>query len=133
MDGPKKESKKGFQKNIISNNYEGIVMNNIGVQVKNKPKAECDDVNCPYHGHLKIRGRIFTGNVVSDKMDKSIVVEWEYTKKLQKYQRFMRKKSSVIAHNPSCIHAKKGDIVRIAECKPISKTKTFVVIEKLSD
>jgi small subunit ribosomal protein S17 len=33
------------------------------------------------------------------------------------------------AHNPPCINAKEGDVVKIAECRPLSKTKKFVVIE----
>jgi len=41
----------------------------------------------------------------------------------------MKKRSRVAAHNPVCINAKIGDKVRIAECRPISKTKAFVIIE----
>lgn len=106
-------------------------MKNIGIEVKNPPKEECKDENCPYHGFLKVRGRIFKGNVVSDKMGSTVIVEWSYLKKLPKYKRYMRKKSKVAAHNPPCIKARKGDMVRIAECRPLSKTKYFVVIEKV--
>ena len=35
----------------------------------------------------------------------------------------------MIVYNPQCVDAKKGDIVKIAECRPLSKTKAFVVIE----
>ncbi len=104
---------------------------NIGVPVQNPPKLACSDPNCPYHGHLNIRGRIFEGTVISDKMDKGVVVEWDYLLELRKYKRFMRKKSRVPAHNPPCINARKGNAVRIAECRPLSKTKSFVVIEIL--
>jgi len=38
--------------------------------------------------------------------------------------------SRITAHNPPCIGAKTGDKVKIAECRPISKTKSFVVVEK---
>lgn len=103
----------------------------IGVPVQNPPKLACSDSNCPYHGHLSIRGRIFEGAVISDKMDKGVVVEWNYLMALKKYKRFMRKKSRVPAHNPPCINAHKGNVVRIAECRPLSKTKSFVVIEIL--
>lgn len=101
----------------------------IGVPVSNPPKLACSDPHCPYHGHLSVRGRIFEGNVISDKMDRGIVVEWDYLLELPKYKRFMRKKSRVPAHNPPCINARTGNVVRIAECRPISKTKSFVVIE----
>lgn len=103
----------------------------IGVPVSNPPKLACSDQNCPYHGHLSIRGRIFEGKVISDKMDKGVIVEWDYLLELKKYKRFMRKKSRVPAHNPQCINAHTGNIVRIAECRPLSKTKSFVVIEIL--
>ena len=103
----------------------------IGVPVSNPPKLACSDLNCPYHGHLSIRGRIFEGAVISDKMDKGVIVEWNYLMALPKYKRFMRKKSRVPAHNPLCINAHVGNVVRIAECRPISKTKSFVVIEIL--
>ena len=41
----------------------------------------------------------------------------------------MKKRSKLHAHNPPCIDAKPGDIVTIAECRPISKTKSFVIVE----
>ena len=40
-------------------------------------------------------------------------------------------KTKVVAYNPECIHAREGDIVKIMECRPLSKTKSFVVIEIL--
>lgn len=101
----------------------------IGVPVKNPPTHICSDKNCAYHGQLSVRGRIFEGTVISDKMDKGVVVEWDYLQALPKYKRFMRKKSRVVAHNPPCINAHKDNVVRIAECRPLSKTKSFVVIE----
>jgi small subunit ribosomal protein S17 len=103
---------------------------NIGMDVK-APEEICNDVKCPWHGKLSIRGRIFTGEVVSDKAPKTVVVKWGYHHFISKYERFERRHSSVAAFNPECINAKKGDIVRIAECRPLSKTKTFVVIEKV--
>ncbi|MBN1455027.1 MAG: 30S ribosomal protein S17, partial [Methanomicrobia archaeon] len=41
-----------------------------------------------------------------------------------------KRQSKIHAHNPPCINAKVGDIVKIAECRPLSKTKSFVVVEK---
>ncbi len=108
-----------------------IDVKNTGIPVKNLPSASCEDTNCPYHGKLKLRGRIFAGIVVSDKMDLSATVEWHHTAAMPKYERYMRRKSRVSVHNPKCIKAHKGDKVRIAECRPLSKTKKFVIIEKL--
>ncbi len=48
-----------------------------------------------------------------------------------KYERYEKRTSSYAAHCPPCIEAKLGDKVRIAECRPLSKTISFVTIEKL--
>lgn len=104
---------------------------NIGLEAT-PPKQKCVDEKCPWHGSLPVRGRIFVGTVKSAAATKSAVVAWEYTQYLTKYERFERRHSSVSAYNPSCVAAKKGDLVRIAECRPVSKTKSFVVIEILT-
>jgi small subunit ribosomal protein S17 len=95
-----------------------------------KPNKECDDINCPYHGTLSVRGKTMQGTVMSDKMQKSVVVEIDYTKYFPKYERYARMSSRITAHSPSCIDAHTGDKVTIAECRPISKTKNFVIISK---
>jgi len=101
---------------------------NIGFNVK-PPKQTCNDAKCPFHGQLKIRGRVFSGVVIKADMHKSCTVEWPRTFFVPKYERYERRRTRVHAHNPPCINAKKGDRVIIAECRPISKTKKFVVIE----
>lgn len=103
---------------------------NIGVQV-GKPKRECDDDNCPFHGRLSCRGRVFTGTIISVKMQKTAIVEWERKQFLSKYERYEKRRSRVKAHNPACIGAHDGSIVKIMECKPLSKTKNFVIVEIL--
>jgi small subunit ribosomal protein S17 len=96
-----------------------------------KDTINCTDRNCPTHGSLKTRGQVFEGTVIADKMSKTITVEWPFLKYLQKYQRYLKKRTHVKAHNPPCLSVKTGDKVRIAECRPISKTVKFVVIEVL--
>jgi len=100
----------------------------IGIEAK-KPGKDCKDENCPFHGKLSVRGRIFLGEVTSAKSHKTVTVEWERTKFMPKYERYEKRKSSVRVHNPLCIDAKEGDIVKIMECRPLSKTKNFVVVE----
>jgi small subunit ribosomal protein S17 len=95
-----------------------------------RPESTCEDVNCPFHGTLSVRGRTMDGIVVSDRMQKSVVVRIEYTRYFPKYERYARMNSRITAHNPPCIKASRGDRVKIAECRPISKTKSFVVVEK---
>lgn len=102
---------------------------NIGLETQ-PPKQSCDDECCPYHGNLRVRGRILTGTVVSDKMRKTVTVEREYLHYVKKYMRYEKRRSRILAHNPPCISAKLGDTVKIAECRPIAKNVAFVVIEK---
>lgn len=68
------------------------------------------------------------GKVVSDKMDKTIVVEVEYVKKHRLYKKAMRRTSRFKAHDEenSC---KMGDTVRIEESRPYSKEKTWRLVE----
>ena len=94
-------------------------------------KKQCNDKNCPHHGRLKCRGRTFEGIVISAKMQKTVLVEWLWKKYVPKYERYESKKTKIKAHNPPCINAQEGDIVKIAECRPLSKTKNFVIIESL--
>lgn len=95
------------------------------------PKEKCSDKNCPFHGSLSVRGRIFEGIVTSDKMSKTVTVELEYVRKIPKYERYERRTSKLHAHNPPCINARAGDKVKVMECRRLSKTKSFVVVQKL--
>ncbi|RPJ50503.1 MAG: 30S ribosomal protein S17 [Methanobacteriota archaeon] len=101
---------------------------NIGLDVQT-PLKECNDVDCPFHGTLPVHGQVITGKVVSDRMKETVVVEREYFQYIRKYNRYEKRSSKIHAHSPVCIGAKVGDVVRIAECRPISKTKSFVVVE----
>ncbi|VAW95447.1 SSU ribosomal protein S17p (S11e) [hydrothermal vent metagenome] len=72
--------------------------------------------------------RIVTGRVVSDKMNKGITVLVERRVKHPLYGKFVRKSTKMHAHdeNNEC---KAGDVVSIQECRPISKTKTWRLVE----
>lgn len=100
------------------------------MMVYKEPERECEDINCPFHGTLSLRGRMLEGTVVSDRMLKSVVVSIDYTKYYPKYERYARMHNRITAHNPPCIAARQGEKVKIAECRPLSKTKSFVVVEK---
>ncbi len=88
---------------------------------------ECRDTRCPTHGGLKYRGMQFEGLVVSDKAKRTVIVEVDYTRYVYKYERSLRKRSRIPAHNPECMNVKLNDIVNIAETRRLSKTKSFVV------
>ena len=78
---------------------------------------------------LSTRGRTFTGTVISDKMSKTVTIEWERSKYISKYERYEKRRSRIKAHNPESINAKEGDIVKVEETRPLSKTKNFIVTE----
>ena len=92
----------------------------------------CNDKNCPMHGQIKTRGKTFKGVVISNKAQKSALVEWGRIKKIQKYERYEKLKTKIQVHNPECINAKTGDFVEIKECRPLSKTKKFVITKILN-
>lgn len=101
---------------------------NIGIDIT-PPTKICQDKRCPFHGRLSVRGKILEGVVVSSKAQKTAIVERHYLHYIPKYERYERRHSRIAAYNPTCISAKEGERVRIAECRPLSKTKSFVVIE----
>lgn len=108
--------------------------NSIGIPGVVDPKKECtNDPNCPFHGGLKVRGRIFTGKVVSTKMTNSITVQIDYAMYNSKYQRYERRRSKKSVHCSPCIEVKPGDKVKFMQCRQLSKTISSVVIQKIAD
>ena len=106
-------------------------MRDIGVSIS-FPQRECDDPNCPFHSVLSVRGRIVEGVVVRDHMENTVIVRRDYHNYVPKYKRYERRHSHIAAHNPPCISAGIGEKVKIMECRPLSKSVSFVVIEKKS-
>ena len=104
-------------------------MRSIGLDVK-PPRRVCSDPLCPFHGGLKVRGKLIPGRAVSLKAKGMAVVEREYLHYVKKYMRYEKRKSKIHAHLPPCLDVDEGDIVTIAECRPISKTISFVVVGK---
>ncbi len=78
---------------------------------------------------IRTRGRTFTGIVLEAKMQSTAIVEWPRRKYVTKYERYEKLRTRIKAHN--AIDAKKGDIVKVIECRPISKTKHFTITEKI--
>jgi len=100
----------------------------IGLNVT-EPEGSCSDENCPFHGELSVHGQVIEGQVASTAMEKTVVVEREYDVFVPKYDRYMKRRSRVPAHAPPCIDVQEGDTVRIAETRPLSKTKSHVLVE----
>ena len=75
----------------------------------------------------KVGGKILSGVVVSDKMQKTVVVEVTRFVKHAKYQKYFKVSKKFKAHDENNAH-KIGDKVQIKETKPISKDKSFIVV-----
>ncbi len=71
--------------------------------------------------------RVLQGVVVSDVNDKTVVVRVERTVMHPLYKKYVKRHKKYAAHDPLNRY-KVGDVVRIRECRPISKTKHFEVI-----
>jgi len=103
---------------------------NIGLNVK-PPSDSCNDQDCPFHGTLPVRGQVIMGTVVSTKRQNTVSVEREFMHYVKKYERYEKRTSTYHAHCPPCMNLTVGDTVRIAECRPLSKTVSFVTVEKV--
>ena len=75
-----------------------------------------------------ISSRTLMGNVISDRMDKTVTVLVERRVKHPVYGKILTKSSKIKAHDDSN-SVKEGDRVVIAECRPISKDKSWTVIK----
>jgi len=76
--------------------------------------------------------RTLQGRVVSDKMDKSIVVAIERQVKHPIYGKYIKRTTKLHAHDESNT-CKDGNIVTIRECAPISKTKSWTLVAVVSE
>ena len=103
---------------------------NVGLKVK-APDRTCQDPDCPFHGSLRIRGKLLTGKIASVSAKNLAVVQREWFQYNKKYLRYMKKRNKLHAHLPPCMELKIGDSVTVAECRPISKTVSFVVVERM--
>ena len=102
----------------------------IGIDVKapSREAAPNDTLN-PFNGSLPVRGSVIVGTIVSARMQHTVIVEKQHERTNQKFERIEKRTRRYPAHVPSNIDVTVGDEVTIAECRPISKTVNFVVVE----
>ena len=74
--------------------------------------------------------RSLVGRVVSDKMDKTIVVLIERKVKHPKYGKYIAKSTKLHAHDEKNV-CREGDLVKIEQCRPLAKTKTWTLVDVL--
>ncbi len=74
--------------------------------------------------------RMLEGRVVSNAMDKTVTVLIERRVKHPLYGKFMRRSTKIHAHDESNT-CNQGDLVRVEQCRPLSKTKSWRLLEVL--
>ncbi len=74
--------------------------------------------------------RTLTGRVVSTKMQKTVAVEIERLIRHMPYGKFIRRTTKLLAHDESG-ETRQGDLVAIAPCRPLSRRKSWRIIEVL--
>jgi len=74
--------------------------------------------------------RTITGKVVSNKMDKTITVLVERVVKHPVYGKYIKRSTKMMAHDENNI-CQEGDVVAITSCRPLSKNKTFNLVQVL--
>ena len=75
--------------------------------------------------------RTLTGRVISNKMDKTVTVLVERRVKHPMYGKYIRRSTKLHVHDEHN-QCQEGDVVAIAECRPLSKTKSWRLVEVLS-
>lgn len=102
-------------------------------KVKETTSVSCDDKRCPFHGTLRVRGRYFKGEVKKI-VGRRAIIEFERLIYSNKYERFAKASTKIHAYLPKCMlnEIKVGDVIRVGECRPLSKIMHFVVIEKIN-
>ena len=108
---------------------------NIGIPNVNPPKMnieDCNDRDCPFHGTTRVRGKITKGVVVSKKSKNTIIIRFDYVHFVKKFKRYERRNSRLACHLPDCLEheIELGDLVIVGESRKISKTKSFIVLDK---
>jgi small subunit ribosomal protein S17 len=104
---------------------------------KNEPNKKVQQSNVAVAGNeirVGTRGRVFEG-IVTKKFPRRIVIEFERMIYVRKYERYARLKTKIHARVPGIMEneVKVGDLIRVHECRPLSKIIHFVVIKKIKD
>ena len=120
----KMEAKMENGKSAVIGNAE------IAEAIKN---SSCSDEKCPFHGSLRTRGRTFQGTVTK-KFPKRVVIVFEKTLYVRKYERYQKTRTKIHARLPDCIanQINVGDLIKVTECRPLSKIIHFAVMDKIN-
>jgi small subunit ribosomal protein S17 len=92
----------------------------------------CNDNKCPSHSGLSTKEEEHVGIIIKKDVNRTATIEWGRQHLVRKYERFEKRRSRLHVHNPACIDAAVGDIVRVKRTRPLSKTKHFVITKVLN-
>ena len=96
------------------------------------PKEAIDgdyvDHKCPFTSGISIRGKIYTGLVLSNKMNRTIIIRRDYLHFIKKFKRYEKRHNHIAAHCSPCFRVAPGDVVTVGQCRPLSKTVRFNVL-----
>jgi small subunit ribosomal protein S17 len=87
-----------------------------------------EELHAPEHGPG--RPKVRQGVVISDKADKTIVVRIDVARRHKRYQKILRSSTTLHVHDEAN-NANAGDTVRVVECRPMSRTKRWRLVEIL--
>jgi small subunit ribosomal protein S17 len=89
-------------------------------------------MNAPEESKVEVKkpSRALTGKVVSNKMDKTIAVEIERLIKHERYGKYIRRTTKLLAHDENK-EAREGDTVSIVPCRPLSRRKSYMLVSVL--
>ena len=103
-------------------------------QMEKTKKTNTAEAQLPTEKRIGTRGKIFQGIVIK-KFTKRVVIEFERMVYVRKYERYAKNKTKVHARLPECMEKEIniGDLIKVQECRPLSKIIHLVVLEKLKD
>ena len=131
QDGVNENSRLASRK-LVNRSGHRRYFKSVGLGFKT-PKAAINgryvDKKCPFTGDVSIRGRILRGIVHATKMARSIVIRRNYLHFIQKYQRYQKRHKNFAVHCSPCFEPKVGDDVIVGQCRPLSKTIRYNVLE----
>jgi small subunit ribosomal protein S11e len=87
-------------------------------------------IDAIYNNKLTRSFLIIRGVVISTKMTRTIVIRRDYLHFVTKYNRFEKRHKTITAHCSPAFRLKSGDVVTVAQCRPLSKTIRFNVVRQ---
>ena len=105
----------------------------IGNDIPIPAKPSEYDEHDPFYGTVRVKKNNFVGHVISAKVHKSATIVVDRQIYVKKYGRYLKRSTKINVHNPTSINAKEGDVVKIFETRPLSKTKHHVIVQVLGE